>query len=53
MAGRKRDAERLTRRQVTDTVLALAGRFSVLRRSLLILDDHGPVARGDRMACSM
>ncbi|KAI8423349.1 hypothetical protein MSG28_014359 [Choristoneura fumiferana] len=53
VAGRKRDAARLTRRQFTDTVLALTGRRSALRRSLLILDDHGPVARGDRMACSI
>ncbi|XP_068625420.1 uncharacterized protein Rsod isoform X1 [Battus philenor] len=53
VAGKKRDGARLTRRLFTDSSLPLAGRLSVLRRSLLIYDDHGPVARGERMACSL
>ncbi|XP_045506507.1 uncharacterized protein LOC123702765 isoform X2 [Colias croceus] len=53
VAGRKRDSERLTRRLFTDTVVGLAGKFSIMRKSLVIYDDHGPVARGERMACAM
>ncbi|VVC90046.1 unnamed protein product [Leptidea sinapis] len=53
VAGKKKDGPRLTRRLFTDTVVGLAGKYSIMRRSLLIYDDHGPVARGERMACSM
>ncbi|XP_022116350.2 uncharacterized protein LOC110994148 [Pieris rapae] len=52
VAGRKRDSERLTRRLFTDTVVGLAGKYSIMKKSLVIYDDHGPVARGERMACS-
>ncbi|CAH2059735.1 unnamed protein product, partial [Iphiclides podalirius] len=53
VAGKKRDSARLTRKLFTDINLPLVGRQSILRRSLVIYDDHGPVARGERMACSM
>ncbi|XP_050553803.1 uncharacterized protein LOC118270440 isoform X1 [Spodoptera frugiperda] len=53
VAGKKVDSARLTRRLFTDTVVALAGKHSIMRKSLLIYDDHGPVARGERMACSI
>ncbi|KOB77457.1 Myosin regulatory light chain 2, partial [Operophtera brumata] len=33
--------------------VALSGKHSIMRKTLLIYDDHGPVARGERMACSM
>ncbi|KAL4711587.1 hypothetical protein ACJJTC_003604 [Scirpophaga incertulas] len=52
VAGRKRDSAKLTRRLFTDPALALAGQHSIMKRSLVIYDDHGPVARGERMACS-
>ncbi|CAG4945254.1 unnamed protein product [Parnassius apollo] len=53
VAGKKLDSARLTRRMFTDTSLPLTGKNSVMRRSLVIYDDHGPVARGERMACSI
>ncbi|XP_022827312.1 uncharacterized protein LOC111357026 isoform X1 [Spodoptera litura] len=53
VAGKKVDSARLTRRLFTDTVISLAGKHSIMRKSLLIYDDHGPVARGERMACSI
>ncbi|CAH2230559.1 jg8887 [Pararge aegeria aegeria] len=53
IAGKKVDSARLTRRLFTDTVIALAGKRSVMKRSLVIYDDHGPVARGERLACSI
>ncbi|CAH0683875.1 unnamed protein product [Chilo suppressalis] len=53
VAGKKRESARLTRRLFTDTVVALAGKYSIMKKSLVIYDDHGPVARGERMACSI
>ncbi|XP_046973148.1 uncharacterized protein LOC124539833 isoform X2 [Vanessa cardui] len=53
IAGKKVDSARLTRRLFTDSLIALSGVRSVLRRSLVIYDDHGPVARGERLACSI
>lgn len=53
IAGKKRDAAALTRRVFTDGSLPLAGAHTVLRHSLVIYDDHGPVARGERIACSL
>ncbi len=37
----------------TDTMLSLSGSHSLFGKSLVIYDDHGPVARGDRLACTM
>lgn len=53
VAGKKAESLRLTRRLFTDPVVAIAGKFSLMKKSLVIYDDHGPVARGERMACSM
>ncbi|XP_028170007.1 uncharacterized protein LOC114359719 isoform X1 [Ostrinia furnacalis] len=53
VAGKKAESARLTRRLFTDTAAALAGKYSIMRKSLVIYDDHGPVARGERMACSI
>lgn len=53
IAGRKRDGARLSRRVFTDNVIGLSGRSSIMRKSLVFYDDHGPVARGERMACSI
>lgn len=53
VAGKKRDSLKLTRRLFTDNVIALSGKHSIMKKSLVIYDDHGPVARGERMACSM
>jgi len=53
IAGRKVNASELTRRLFTDTMLSLSGSNSLFGKSLVIYDDHGPVARGDRLACSM
>ncbi|XP_052752768.1 uncharacterized protein LOC113514487 isoform X1 [Galleria mellonella] len=53
VAGKKMDSARLTRRLFTDTVIGLSGKYSIMKKSLVIYDDHGPVARGERMACSI
>lgn len=52
IAGRKLYRE-LTRELFTDTILPLSGPNSLFGKSLVIYDDHGPVARGERLACSM
>ncbi|XP_067011092.2 uncharacterized protein Rsod [Anabrus simplex] len=52
IAGRRGNGTRLTRRLYTDTQLPLSGAGSILGRSLVLLDDNGPKARGDRLACS-
>lgn len=53
IAGRKVNASELTRKLFTDTMLPLSGSHALFGKSLVIYDDHGPVARGDRLACSM
>ncbi|XP_072936452.1 uncharacterized protein Rsod isoform X1 [Epargyreus clarus] len=53
VAGKKRDSAVLTRRLFTDNIVSLAGKYTIMKRSLVIYDDHGPVARGERMACSI
>ncbi|XP_046993173.1 uncharacterized protein LOC124605492 isoform X1 [Schistocerca americana] len=52
IAGRKSESNKLTCRLYTDTHLPLSGPGSILGRSLVIYDDHGPKARGERLACS-
>lgn len=52
IAGRRVGAEALTRRLYTDRFLPLSGAASVLGRSLVLFDDEGPKARGERLACS-
>ncbi|XP_011873780.1 PREDICTED: uncharacterized protein LOC105565305 [Vollenhovia emeryi] len=53
IAGRKVNAAELTRKLFTDTMLSLSGPHTLFGKSLVIYDDHGPVARGDRLACSI
>ncbi|XP_014088313.2 uncharacterized protein Rsod [Bactrocera oleae] len=53
IAGRKKNAEKLSRLMFTDTNLPLSGRHNILGKSLVIYDDFGPVARGERLACSV
>ncbi|XP_011064042.1 PREDICTED: uncharacterized protein LOC105151814, partial [Acromyrmex echinatior] len=53
IAGRKANASKLTRRLFTDTMLSLSGSHSLFGKSLVIYDDHGPVARGNRLACTI
>ncbi|XP_034232585.1 uncharacterized protein LOC117640300 [Thrips palmi] len=52
VAGRRMNAAPLTRRLFTDRHLPLSGAASVLGRSLVLFEDDGPKARGERMACS-
>ncbi|XP_076765114.1 uncharacterized protein LOC143432228 [Xylocopa sonorina] len=53
IAGKKLDGALISRKFFTDTMLALSGPNSILGRSLVIYDDHGPRARGERLACSI
>ncbi|XP_008207466.1 uncharacterized protein LOC100124033 [Nasonia vitripennis] len=53
IAGRKKDGLRLTRKLFTDTLLTLSGPTAIFGKSLVIYDDHGPKARGERLACSI
>ncbi|XP_068153414.1 uncharacterized protein Rsod [Drosophila tropicalis] len=52
IAGGKRLAQQLSRRMFIDGNLPLSGRHSILGKSLVIYDDNGPKARGERLACS-
>ncbi|XP_034178940.2 uncharacterized protein Rsod isoform X1 [Osmia lignaria lignaria] len=53
IAGKKQYGTLLTRKLFTDTMIALSGPNNVLGKSLVIYDDHGPKARGERLACSI
>lgn len=53
IAGGRQNATRLTRFMYTDTNLPLSGQHSILGKSLVIYDDNGPVARGERLACAV
>ncbi|XP_038105826.1 uncharacterized protein LOC6051326 [Culex quinquefasciatus] len=52
IAGSKEDAGRISRKMFVDQNLPLGGYASVVGRSVVIFDDHGPKARGERLACS-
>lgn len=52
IAGRKSEAMSHSRRIFTDSNLPLSGYSSIMGKSIVIFDDHGPVARGERLACS-
>lgn len=52
IAGRKVERD-ISRKMFTDTNLPLSGHNNILGKSLVIYDDFGPVARGERLACSM
>jgi Copper/zinc superoxide dismutase (SODC) len=51
IAGRKADS-RISRKIFTDSNLPLSGFSSILGKSIVIFDEHGPEARGERLACS-
>lgn len=53
VAGSKFNASRLSRKMFIDGNVPLMGRGSVIGKSLVIFHDHGPEARGERLACSM
>lgn len=53
IAGSKYNTSRLSRKMFIDDNTPLSGRGSVIGKSLVIFADHGPVARGERLACSM
>ncbi|XP_043461697.1 uncharacterized protein LOC122498151 [Leptopilina heterotoma] len=53
IAGRKSVATKLTRKLFTDSAIHLSGPNSIIGKSLVIYDDHGPKARGERLACSI
>jgi hypothetical protein len=53
IAGSKENATRLSRKMFTDRHLPLSGIHKIVGKSIVIFDDHGPVARGERLACSM
>lgn len=52
IAGSKKERT-LTRSIFTDSGLPLSGYYSIFGKSLVVYDDFGPKARGDRLACSM
>ncbi|KAJ8686259.1 hypothetical protein QAD02_022053, partial [Eretmocerus hayati] len=52
IAGRKINGSELTRKLFTDPALPLSGPVNIIGKSLVIYDDHGPKARGERLACS-
>ena len=52
IAGNKKSAPMLSRKMFVDQNLPLSGPGSILGRSIVIYDDFGPKARGERLACS-
>ncbi|KAJ6637646.1 hypothetical protein Bhyg_10377 [Pseudolycoriella hygida] len=52
IAGRKAERD-VSRKMFTDVNLPLSGHNNILGKSLVIYDDFGPVARGERLACSI
>lgn len=52
IAGNKLNSIRISRRMFVDEYVSLFGINSIIGKSLVIYDDHGPEARGDRLACS-
>lgn len=51
IAGNK-NLSSVSRQMFVDEYLSLFGVHSIIGKSLVIYDDHGPQARGDRLACS-
>ncbi|XP_023244895.1 uncharacterized protein LOC106647898 [Copidosoma floridanum] len=52
IAGSKADGLRLSRKLFTDPLVTLSGPHTIFGKSIVIYDDHGPKARGERLACS-
>lgn len=53
IAGAKVNAQKISRQIFTDSNLPLSGFSSIIGKSVVIYSDKGPVARGERLACSM
>ncbi|CAG9822020.1 unnamed protein product, partial [Phaedon cochleariae] len=53
ISGKIADSDKISRKLWTDPLLPLTGHNSVLGKSLVLYDDHGPEARGERLACSI
>nr|BBG74654.1 superoxide dismutase 6 [Tribolium castaneum] len=53
ISGKIADSDRVSRTMWTDPFVPLTGQFSVLGKSLVVYDDFGPKARGERLACSI
>lgn len=51
IAGSK-DSRKISRKLFTVETLPLMGSNSIIGKSVVIYDDFGPTARGDRLACS-
>ncbi|CAG9829590.1 unnamed protein product [Diabrotica balteata] len=52
ISGKIADSDKISRKLWTDPMIPLTGFHSVLGKSLVLYDDHGPKARGERLACS-
>lgn len=52
IAGNKLNSISISRRMFVDEYVTLIGINSIIGKSLVIYGDHGPQARGDRLACS-
>ncbi|XP_076266542.1 superoxide dismutase family protein Rsod [Rhynchophorus ferrugineus] len=52
ISGKIADSDRISRKLWTDPLLPLTGPHSILGKSFVLYDDHGPKARGERLACS-
>lgn len=52
IAGNKLHSIGISRHLFIDESMSLFGINSIIGRSLVIYDDYGPQARGDRLACS-
>lgn len=52
IAGNKKTRS-VTRQILTDGSISLSGYSSIIGKSLVIYDDFGPKARGERLACAV
>ncbi|KAF2895528.1 hypothetical protein ILUMI_10646 [Ignelater luminosus] len=52
IAGKKANSDKVSRKMFTDQLLPLTGPHSILGKSLVLYDDFGPKARGERLGCS-
>ncbi|XP_056632651.1 uncharacterized protein LOC130442509 [Diorhabda sublineata] len=53
IAGKMADSDKISRKLWTDPSIPLTGFHNVLGKSLVLYDDNGPKARGERLACSI
>ncbi|KAB0794972.1 hypothetical protein PPYR_11811 [Photinus pyralis] len=52
ISGTKANSERISRKLFTDQLLPLNGPNSIVGKSIVLYDDFGPKARGERLACA-